>query len=149
MAGDPRVDPILALGTYLLVRCEGSGYMFCPCKAADAGRVEMRSDVQMNNGVFLDALRVSFLEAGVDSYRFFGTHSFKRGFLQLFKSLGVPDAEIMDRGFWESDTALYAYLPTADRLEARHKYCSPYAVIADLAASGKSLDPDMLTMILE
>lgn len=105
VAGDPRVDPVLALGTYLLVWGEGSGYLFCPFNAADGGRFEMRPDVPMNDGAFLDALRLSFQEAGVDTCRFFRTHSFKKGGVPLLKSLGVPDSEINDRGFWESDAA--------------------------------------------
>lgn len=58
----------------------------------------MRPDVRMNEGAFLDAHGVSFQEAGIDTYRLFGTHSFKRGCMQLLKSLGVPDAKINDRG---------------------------------------------------
>lgn len=100
-------------------------YLFCPFEAADAGNFNMRHDVRMNDGAFLYALRVSLREADVDTYRFFGTLSFMRGGVQLVKALRVPDADFKDLVFWESDEAFYAYLPNANRLEARHEHCSP------------------------
>lgn len=149
VAGEPRIDPVLALATYLLVRGESDGYLFVQFKEADGGRYEMRPDVRINDALFLDDLRVAFRDAGVDTYRFFGTHSFKRGGVQVFKALGVPDHEIKARGLWESDAAFFAYLPTANRVDHRHQYATPYAAVLDIMSAGCTIDSELIRMLLD
>lgn len=140
LAGDPRVDPVLALATYLLVRGENDGYLFTAFKACSSGSYEMRVEVRLTDQAFLAGLREALDEAGVEAYRFLGTHSFKRGGVQLFKQLGVPDAEIKERGFWETDEAYHAYLQSCNRLARRFTYASPLAAAADVLAAGQTLD---------
>lgn len=99
MGGDPRVDQGLTLGAYLFVLGDGSGYLFCPLQAADAGRVEVRPDVQINDGVFLDALRVTLAKL-VWTYTAFLAPTHSREEVSNFSSLwGCPTERSSTTGF--------------------------------------------------
>lgn len=142
LAGDPRVDPVLSLAMYLLIRGDEDGYLFARFAPSSAGTYEMRSEVRLNDREFLEELRSSLDEAGVEAYRFLGTHSFKRGGVQLYKQLGVPDVEIIKRGRWNTNTAFYSYLQSCNRLDRRFTYSSPLAALADVIASGGVLNEE-------
>jgi len=136
LTGDPRIDPVLALGMYLLVRGEDDGFLFVRYNETSAGTWEHDVRLPLKDAKFLDDLRAAFDEAGVDAYRFLGTHSFKRGGVQLYRLLGVPDDEIKSRGNWSSFSAYTAYVQASNRLEKRFCSASPQAALADIIVRG-------------
>jgi len=90
----------------------------------------------LKDGTFLNDVRDAFDESGVDSYRFLGTHSFKRGGVQLYRLLGVPDQEIKERRHWQTFAAYFAYVQASNRLEKRFTYTTAQAALADVTAQG-------------
>jgi len=72
----------------------------------------------------------------VDSNKFLGTHSRKRGGVQLYRLIGVADAEIKKRGGWHTMAAYWAYFQASNRLEKRFTYTSPAAALADVIVNG-------------
>ena len=134
--GDPRVDPVLALALYLLKRGECRGPLFVNFKEVSQNTFEMDPVTPLKDGTFLNDVRDAFDEAGVDSYRFLGTHSFKRGGVQLYRLLGVPDQEIKERGHWKAFAAYFAYVQASNRLEKRFTYTTAQAALADVIAQG-------------
>jgi len=90
----------------------------------------------LRDGAFLNDVRDAFDEAGVDSYRFLGTHSFKRGGMQLYRLIGVPDQEIKERGHWKTISAYFAYVQASNQLKKRFTYTTPQAALADVIAQG-------------
>lgn len=147
VAGDPRVDPVLAVALYLLMRGDEDVYLFCRFATTSSGAFEIRAEVRSNAKGFLEELRSSLDEAGVETYRFLGTHSFKRGGVQLYKQLGGPDVEIMKRGHWATNSAFYSYLQSCNRLERRLTYSSPLAALADVIASGGVVSEEATRLI--
>ena len=71
------------------------------------------------DSALLSKKRDAFDEAGLDSYRFRGTHSFKRRGVQLFRLLGVPDQDIKGRGHQQAFSAYFVYLQASNRPEKR------------------------------
>ena len=96
--GDPRGDLVLAIALYVLKRGECRGPLFLNFKEVSQNTFEMNRVTPLKDGTFLNDVRDAFDEAGVDSYRFLGTHSFKRGGVQLYCLLGAPDQKIKERG---------------------------------------------------
>ena len=136
LVGDPRVDPVLALAMYLMVRGEADGFLFCPFNALPSVGWEMSVHIKLKDNIFVESLRHSLDESGVDSYKFLGTHSCKRGGVQLYRLLGVADAEIKERGGWHTMAAYWAYVQASNRLEKRFTYTSPAAALADVIVNG-------------
>jgi len=91
LTGDPRVDPVLGLAMFLLKRGDDDGYLLLDFQQAKAGSWEYDVTKQMKDAKFLEELREAFYKAGVDSYRFLTTHSFKLGGVQLYRLVDVPD----------------------------------------------------------
>ena len=98
----------------------------------------------MKDGSFLNDLRDAFEEAGVDSYRFLDTHSFKRGGVQLDRHLGVPDQEIKKRGHWQTFSAYFAYVQASNRLEKRYTYTTAQAALADVISQRGEVTAEVL-----
>lgn len=144
LAGDPRVDPVLALAMYLLKRGELAGPLFVNFKNVGRDAYEMDPRTPLKDGAFLNDLRDAFDEAGVDSYRFLGTHSFKRGGVQLYRLLGVPDQEIKERGHWQTFSAYFAYVQASNRLEKRYTYTTAQAALADVISQGGEVTAGVL-----
>jgi len=136
LTGDPRIDPVLALGMYLLVRGEDAGFQFFGYNETIAGTWERDVRLPLKDDKFLDDPRAGFDEAGVYAYLFLCTHSFKRGGVQLYRLLGVPDDEIKSRGNWSSFLAYTAYVQASNRLEKRFCSASPSAALADIIVRG-------------
>jgi len=136
LAGDPRVDPVLAMAMYLMLRGDAKGFLFCPFKMLPCGAWEMSAHTRLKDSAFLESMRRALDEAGVDSYRFLGTHSCKRGGAQLYRLLGVADAEIKARGGWHTMSAYWAYVQASNRLERRFTDTSPAAALADVIING-------------
>jgi len=132
--GNPLVDPVLALALYLLKRGECPGPLFVNFKEVSQNTFEMDPVTSLKDGTFLNDVRDAFHEAGVDSYRFLGTRSFKRGGVQLYRLLGVPDQEIKERGHWQTFAAYFAYVQASNRLETRFTYTTAPAALADVIA---------------
>eukprot|EP00170_Pyropia_yezoensis_P001594 contig_6926_g1598 len=65
VAGDSRVDPVLAVALYCLVRGEEDGYLFCRFAPTCSGAFEIRADVRSTNKDFLEELWSSVDDAGV------------------------------------------------------------------------------------
>ena len=149
IGGDPRLDPVLALAVYLLVRGETDGPLFVHFEEMSKGRHQRNVTKPLTDSVFLSGLREALDEAGEDAYKFIGTHSFKRGGVQLYKQLGVPDAEIKTRGFWRTDSAYYSYLQAHNRLEKRFTYTSPLAALVDVINVGYKVDYDVIKSLIE
>lgn len=141
------MDPVLAIAFYLLVRGEEDGYLFCRFAPTSSGAFEIRADVRLNDKDFLDELRSSLDEAGVETYRFLGTYSFKRGGFQLYKQLGAPDVELMKRGHWVTNSAFYSYLQSCNRLERLFMDFSPLAALADVIASGGVVSEEAMRLL--
>lgn len=136
MAEDPRVDPVLCLGTYLLLRGERPGYLFGATHRDWSAVLFMDETKKMDADTFLRRFRETLCMALVVSAEWMGTHSFKRGGLQLLKQLGVEDAAIKERGRWSTMAAYIAYLAVWNRLEERFVYSSPMAAIVDFVQHG-------------
>lgn len=136
MAGDPRVDPILCLAAYLLLRGEKPGYLFGAFSRDRCGNLFMDETRKMDPDVYMKRLRNILSLVGIDSADWVGTHSFKRGGVQLFKQLGVDDAAIMERGRWSTMAACMAYLAVCNRLEKRFVYSTPMAALVDVVQQG-------------
>jgi len=64
--------------------------------------------------------------------------------VQLYKQLGVPDAEIKTRGFWRTDSAFYSYLQAHNRLEKHFTYTFPLAALVDVINVGYKVDYDVI-----
>jgi len=128
------VDPVLALAMYLMVHGDADGFLFCPFNALPSVGWEMSVHIKLKD--FVESLRHSLDEAGVHSYKFLGTHSCKRGGVQLYRLLGVADAEIKERGGWHKMAAYWAYVQESNRLEKRFTYMSPAAALADVIFNG-------------
>jgi len=148
LVGDPRVDPVLTLAMYLMVRGDADGFLFCPVHALLSVGWEMSVHSKLKDNVFVESLRHSLYEAGVDSYKFLGTHSCKRGGVQLYRLLGVADTEIMEHGGWHTMAAYWAYVQASHRLEKRFTYTSPAAALADVIVNGGEL-PECVHRSLE
>jgi len=136
LLGDPRVDPALALARYLMVRGDADCFLFCPFYALPSVGWEMSVHIKLKDNVFVESLRHSFDEAGVDSYKFLRTHSCKRGGVQLYHFLGVADTKIKERGGWHTMAAYWAYVQASHRLEKLFTYTSPAAALADVIVNG-------------
>ena len=134
--GDPRVDPVLSLALYLLKCGECRGPLFVNFKKVSHNTFELDPVTPLKDGTFLNDVRDAFDESGVDSYRFLGTHSFKRGGVQLYRLLGVPDQEIKERRHWQTFAAYFAYVQASNRLEKRFTYTTAQAALADVTAQG-------------
>lgn len=65
VAGDSRVDPVLAVALYCLVRGEKDGCLFCRLAPTCSGAFEIRADVRSTNKDFLEQLWSSVDDAGV------------------------------------------------------------------------------------
>ena len=98
VAGDPRVDPVLLMGAYLLLRGERKGYLFCSFTKDRNGHIFVDESKRLDAKALLSRSRSNLTVAGVDSAEWIGTHSFKRGGVQLLRQLGVEDCAIMARG---------------------------------------------------
>lgn len=85
---------------------------------------------------FLSRFRDDLCEAGVDAAEWIGTHSFKRGGVQLLRQLGVDDCTIKDRGRWNTMAAYWSYLSDNNRPEKRFTYASPVAALVDVIVQG-------------
>ena len=136
LRGDARVDPVLGLAMFLLKRGDDDGYLFLDFQQAKAGSWVYDVTKQMKDAKFLEELREALDEAGVDSHRFLGTHPFKRGGVQLYRLLGVPDQKIKELGNWSTYSAYFAYVETSNRLEKRFTSTSPQAALADIIVRG-------------
>lgn len=136
MAGDPRVDPVLCLGTYLLLRGEKHGYLFGATHRDRRAVLFMDETKKMDADTVLRRFRENLCQAVVDSAEWMGTHSFKRDGLQLLKQLGVDDATIQERGRRSTMAAYIVYLAFCNRLEKRFVYSSPMAAIVDFVQHG-------------
>lgn len=134
--GDPRVDPVLSLGTYLLVRGEEPGFLFAAMKRERSGNLFMDVSKRLDADAFLGRFRTDLCEAGVDAAEWIGTHSFKRGGVQLLRQLGVDDCTIKARGRWVTMAAYWAYVSDNNRPEKRFTYVSPVAALVDAIAQG-------------
>lgn len=55
----------------------------------------------------------------------------------------MADAEVKDRGGWETDAAFYAYLQSCIRLERRFSYSSPLVAFADFIESGSVVGEEL------
>jgi len=133
---------------YLMVRGDADGFLFCPVHALLSVGWEMSVHSKLKDNVFVESLRHSLYEAGVDSYKFLGTHSCKRGGVQLYRLLGVADTEIMEHGGWHTMAAYWAYVQASHRLEKRFTYTSPAAALADVIVNGGEL-PECVHRSLE
>jgi len=102
LVGDPRIDPVLTLAMHLLERGATSGPLFFNFKEVARDAYEMDPVTPLKNSAFLSDTRDAVDEAGVHSYSFLGPHSFKHGGVKLYRSLGVPDQEIKERGNWQT-----------------------------------------------
>ncbi|KAK1870384.1 hypothetical protein I4F81_012846 [Pyropia yezoensis] len=136
LGGDPRVDPVLSLGTYLLVRGEEPGFLFAAMRRERSGNLFMDVSKRMDADAFLCRFRTDLCEAGVDAAEWIGTHSFKRGGVQLLRQLGVDDCTIKARGRWVTMAAYWAYVSDNNRQEKRFAYVSPVAALVDAIAQG-------------
>ena len=136
VAGDPRVDPVLLMGAYLLLRGERDGYLFCSFTKDRTGQQFLDESKRLDAKAFLSRFRGSLTMAGVDSAEWIGTHSFKRGGVQLLRQLGVDDCAIMERGRWSTMAAYWAYVQASNRLEKRFTSCSPVAALIDVILRG-------------
>lgn len=56
-AGEPRLDPVLSLATYLLVRGDDVGYLLAPFAKGGSCTYEIRTEMRLNDKVFLEDLR--------------------------------------------------------------------------------------------
>lgn len=136
LGGDPRVDPVLSLGTYLLVRGEEPGFLFAAMRRERSGNLFMDVSKRMDADAFLCRFRTDLCEAGVDAAEWIGTHSFKRGGVQLLRQLGVDDCTIKARGRWVTMAVYWAYVSDNNRQEKRFTYVSPVAALVDAIAQG-------------
>eukprot|EP00170_Pyropia_yezoensis_P004348 contig_17774_g4361 len=136
IAGDPRVDPVLILGAHLLVRGEKPGYLFGASHRDRRGNLFMNAEKKMDADALMKRFRADLTAAGVDLADWMGTHSFKRGGVQLLKQLGVDDAAIKEHGRWSTMAAYFAYLAVCNRLEKRRMYASPMAALVDVFQQG-------------
>ena len=127
VAGDPRVDPVLLMGAYLLLRGERKGYLFFSFTKDRNGHLFLDESKWLDAKAILSRFRRSLTVAGVDSAEWIGTHFFKRGGVQLLRQLGVDDCAIMARGRWGTMTAYWAYVQASNRLEKRFTPSSPVA----------------------
>jgi len=134
--GDPRVDPVLALAMSLMVRGDADGFLFCPFNTLPSVGWEMSVHIKLKDNVFVESLRYLLDEAGLDSYKFLGTHSCKSGGVQLYRLLGVANVEIKERGGWHTMAAYWACVQASNRLEKRFTYTSPAAALADVIVNG-------------
>ena len=139
--GNPRVDPVLALAIYLMVRGDADSFLFCPFNALPSVGWEMSVHIEAKDNFFVESLRHSFDETVVGSQKFLGTHSCKRGGVQLYRLLGVADAEIKERGGWHTMPAFWSYVQESNLLEKRFPYTSPAAALADVIVNGREV-PD-------
>jgi len=89
---------VLALALYLLKRGQYCGPLFVNFKEVSHNTFEMDPVTPLKDGSLLNDVRDAFDEAGVDSYPFLGTHSLKRGGVQLYHLLGVLNQGIRERG---------------------------------------------------
>jgi len=144
LVGDPGVDPVLALAMYSLKRGERSGPLFVNFKEVAGDAFEMDPVTPLKDSAFLSDILDAFDEAGVDSYTFLGTHSFKRGGAQLYLFFGVPDQEIKERGHWQTFSAYFAYVQASNRLEKRITYATAQAALADVISQGGEVSASVL-----
>jgi len=121
---------------YLMVRGDADGFLFCPFHALPSVGWEISVPIKLKDNISVESLRHSLDEAGVDSYKFMGTHSCKRGCVQLYRLLGLADTEIKERGGLHTMAAYWAYVQASNRLEKRFTYTSPAAALADVIVNG-------------
>lgn len=136
VAGDPRVDPVLLLGAYLLLRGEREGYLFGAFSKDRRDHTFLDVGKRLDAKTFLCRFRSDLTVAGVDAAEWIGTHSFKRGGVQLLRQLGVDDCTIMDRGRWSTMAAYWAYVQASNRLEKRFTSHSPVAALVEVILRG-------------
>lgn len=138
LGGDPRIDPMLSLGTYLLVRGEEPGLVFSSMKRERSGNLVMNlsrlSDADALSGRF----RADLCEAGVYVAAWIGSYSSKRGGVQLLRQVGVNDCTIKARGRWVTMSAYWAYVFRNNMPPKRFTYVSPMAALVDALAQGSS-----------
>ena len=127
---------MLVLGAYLLLRGEKSGLLFGTFTKHRAGNVFLDNTKKVEAGTFLTRFRADLSEAGVDAAEWIGTHSFKRGGVQLLRDLGIDDCEIKERGRWSTMAAYWAYVQASNRLEKRSNYSSTVAALVDVTMRG-------------
>jgi len=130
------MDPVMTMTMYLMLRGEAYGLLFCPFKMLHCGVWEMSAHIRLKDNAFLESMRRVLDEAGVDSYRFLGTHSCKRGGAQLYCLQGVADAEIKARSGWHTTSANWANVQASSRLEWQCTYTSPAAALTDVIING-------------
>jgi len=145
--GNPRVDRVLALAMYPMVRGDADGFLICPFNALPFVGWEMSVHIKATDNTFVEPLRHSLDEAGAGSYKLLGTHSCKRGGVQLYRLLGVADAEIKERGGWHTMAAYWAYVEASNRLEKRFTYTSPAASLADVIVDGGAAGRDQQLVV--
>ena len=86
--------PVKAMETYLGIRPEGRGPLFCHIDGSPLTRYQ-----------FDAVLKKTLFESGVGA-RQYGTHSFRIGAATTAALKGIPAEQIMTMGRWRSDAYL-------------------------------------------
>lgn len=88
------VDPFIALLTWMCIRGNRAGYLFCTVTDKNIVRANESWPVPTFTAFFRDRLRMCGVGPG--DVRMYSGHSIKRGAVQLYRSLGLRDEQVME-----------------------------------------------------
>lgn len=110
LSGVLAVDPFLALSSWLEVRGDTEGYLFCNM-AGEGERQRMLHHEHWPNNEFVAFMRRSLVVIGIAPARanLCTGHSLKRGSVQLLRTLGLKDLDIIRRIKMEGGRAYLRY----------------------------------------
>lgn len=104
------MDPFFAISAWMEVRGDTEGYLFCKIDL-EGTKQRMRHHDPWSNKDFVSFMRKRLVSLGMATARanLFTGHSLKRGCVQLLRTLGLKDEDIMRRIKMEGGRAYLRY----------------------------------------